>query len=144
MLIVLAPDDAGIIEIAKSHSTDNPEIYGKAYIWGDDMPKLNQNENLFIVGHGNNTEIGNAKGDFFVNGIALILNLKPLFPPDYDGCIFIDACHSGDIPPGKFSLIEQVRSQAECLPIKHVVVYGRKGTVSGAVPAPGDSAWVSA
>jgi hypothetical protein len=147
MIIVLAPDDTDIINVAKNQSAANAAIYGICYVWGNgEIPQLRTNEDLFLIGHGNTAdEIGNRDGDMFFNGIDLVRNIKPIFPTRYNANIYIDACYTANIPRGGFSLIENVKNQINVLPgIGSVYIFGRRGSVTGAIPAPRNNAWIRA
>lgn len=157
MIIVLAPSDAGIVAQSRARSYDFPGIYGQTYVATvDRIPQLGPTETLFFIGHGiaqgsqGVPEIGDARGDFALTGLDLWASYgigtpaEPgIFPPLYQGRVFIDACESGDFPQDMFSLTETFWSQAQEA-IDGIEVYGRAGDVSGPIPFPDDPSWVDA
>jgi hypothetical protein len=151
MIIVLAPNDGNLIRSARRQSANFPEIYGRTYL-GDGsvaIPPLGELEDLFFSGHGlidgasGNAEIGDAGGDFALDGLELWDNFKDIFPDMYQGRIYIDACEAADFGQDMFSLIETFSSQSD-VTLGDAGVYGRSGDVGYEIPQPDDPGWTSA
>jgi hypothetical protein len=150
MIIILAPSDATIIATARLQSFNFPETYGAVYIMGrDQVPLAGETENVFFSGHAlvngstGGPEIGEENGDLAMSGLELWENFKRVFPDQYQGDVFVDACESADNDTDMFSLIEQFRSQSD-LNLDSTAVYGRTGSPAAGdpIPPPGDEAWV--
>jgi len=149
LIIVVAPNDVQIIQIAQQQGNDPAGVFGNDIVaGGGPIPALAANENLFFIGHGiagggGNAEIGDANGAFAVDGLELWDNFSAIFPGGYGGDVYIDACYSANYPAGMFSLIETFKANAD-LVLNHTFVFGRTGQVAGLMPPPGDPTWVQA
>ncbi|HYE75899.1 MAG TPA: hypothetical protein VEF04_21320 [Blastocatellia bacterium] len=149
MIIIVCTDDPKLEVIAKGSSESNPEVYGKYYKVFGTIPKLGKHENLFIIAHGaykgddRNPVIGDKRQAFYVNAVELYLNIKRIFPVEYDGNVYVDACESADHDEETFSFIEALLTQIQ---VDHsdTDVYGRNGTASGLIPLPNARGWVKA
>ena len=151
MIIVMAPGDATIVSQSRAQSYNFPAIYGETYIAGGRaaIPQAAPGENVFFVGHGvsqggsGNAEIGEAAGDFGMDGEELWDNFKEIFPDLYNGDVYIDACASADPVEDLFSVIETFKAQS-AITLDSSAVFGRTGSPVGDIPQPGDAAWVEA
>jgi hypothetical protein len=148
MILVACTDDPNLVTIARTCSQQNRAIFGMYYqIFKDELPKLGQNEDLFIISHGaykgddNNPVIGDKdkKREFYLNAVDLYLNIKDIIPHSYKGRVYIDACEAAQNDENTFSFIEVFYAQIN--PGRNTKVYGRNGTVSGLIPLPDASGW---
>ena len=149
MIIVVCRDDPGLVAIANLSRQGNPGVFGAVHqVFGNQIPQLGVNENLFLISHGvkdgddGNPTIGGAADDFWVNAVQLFdaLVAGNLFPPGYAGSVFIDACEASDHDDDTFSFAEVFRAPIQG---RHgqVRVYGRSGTAAGLIPLPGSPGW---
>lgn len=150
VIIVLSPNDAGIINLARGQSHAQPGTFGQTFVTnGGQIPQLQPNESLVFIGHGttrgteNSPQIGDANGDFGLDGVELWDNFRSRFPAGYTANVYIDACQSANFPRNMFSLIEVFKSQADPH-LPRTRIFGRAGAAAGAIPAPGDRGWVQA
>ncbi|MEZ5088313.1 MAG: hypothetical protein R2719_00565 [Micropruina sp.] len=90
MIIVVCRDDPGLVAIANLSRQGNPGVFGAVHqVFGNQIPQLGVNENLFLISHGvkdgddGNPTIGGAADDFWVNAVQLFdaLVAGNLFPP---------------------------------------------------------------
>lgn len=153
MIIVVSPADKRIVKTAKEQSYNFPDIYGSTFIIGEnEIPELDHNEDLFIIGHGIKegdsgvAEIGNADGAYAFDALELWDSLiKQVLPDMYSGNIYVDACSSADWAWDNFSFIETLQTQVDVADSVDARVFGRVGEVGGGIPAPTDpNSWTEA
>src|SRR5947209_3961167 len=100
MIFVLNNDDPQVVEDGYYKHCPR-QIFGLpyAYIKGaTNYPRLERDENLFIVAQGNDHEIGNKGDAISLDAEASAAWLKDhLLPHDYRGSIFVSACNSAPI-----------------------------------------------
>jgi hypothetical protein len=150
MIIILAPDDADLVRAAQAQAYNFPEIYGRAYIAGQDqIPQLGPNESLYFTGHGvkvgdgGNAEIGDENGDLAMDGLELWDNFRHVFPDMWDGSVYVSACESADFARGMFSIIEVFKTQADMV-FDGAPIYGQTGSPGFDIPNPGSQDWFEA
>lgn len=150
MILIVCTDDPALVKIAHDSSQGHLQIFGNYYqIYSKQIPTLQANENLFIIAHGayhgdeGDPVIGDKRNAFYVNAADLSLNLQSIFPKDYMGRIFVDACESADFDKDTVSFIEMLNAVLyDRYPA--VEVYGRNGTAKGQIPLPGYPGWTRA
>lgn len=149
MIIVVCRDDPGLVAIANLSRQGNPGVFGAVHqVFGNQIPQLGVNENLFLISHGvkdgddGNPTIGGAADDFWVNAVQLFdaLVAGNLFPPGYAGSVFIDACEASDHDDDTFSFAEVFKAQIQGW-FGTVRVFGRSGAVGGLIPLPNANGW---
>ena len=149
MIIVVCTDDKNLMGLAREATDRNKAVFGGSYqIFAEPLPDLGTRENLFIIAHGSFQGAGGvpAIGDhdieraFELNGVELYQNISTIFPDNYIGNIYIDACKSADHDNYTFSFCEVFHSQIN--PFYDSDVFGRNGTVRGRIPTPRSRGWV--
>jgi hypothetical protein len=155
MIVIVCTDDQQLVQVATAANQSNPNVFGTVHaVYNHQIPTLGVNENLFIIAHGASVgqhgeppEIGDQRHAFGVTGSDLWANIKPIFPPNYAGAVYVDACYSADTDQGVASFISsfQATLRQYGTGMKNVVVWGRNGLSSGAIEVPGPhSHWVQA
>ena len=149
MIIVVCRDDPGLVTIAINSRQGHPGVFGAVHqVFGNPIPPLGANENLFLISHGvkdgddGNPTIGGAGDDFWVNAVQLFEALAAgnVFPPGYAGSVFIDACEASEHDEDTFSFTEVFLGQIQAR-FSQVRVYGRNGVADGLIPPPGSPGW---
>jgi hypothetical protein len=146
MIIIVCTDDKQLEEIASASSQKYFDVFGNYFnAFDKEIPILQSSENLFIIAHGafdgdeGNPVIGDKKKGFYVNGLELWENLKKIFPVNYTGNVYIDACESADHDNSVFSFIEVFYSQYN---LKFTtMVFGINGASSGLIALPANKKW---
>ena len=150
MIIIYCQDDQNLVGIAQQSSQAHFATFGNYYqIFIAPIPQLGVNEDLFIIAHGafdgdNNVPvIGDQAAAFYTNGVELWENIQSIFPQNYTGSVYVDACESADHDEETFSFTEVFMTQIQAT-YGASEVYGRNGTVAGMIPLPTDPQWVQA
>ncbi|MEM9332166.1 MAG: hypothetical protein AAGA53_12630 [Pseudomonadota bacterium] len=149
MIIGVCTDDVAIENQVNKSAASDPAVFGKAYlVFNRNIPDLKVDEDLFLVAHGaafgdeDQPVIGSKSNAFYLTASDLNSNLH-VFPLNYKGRIFVDACYSAD--PGKagWSFVEKFK-EIIVQSFPGVKVFGRTGSVGGPVLKPGDPNWKEA
>jgi len=147
MILVVCTDDPKLLKIAQDSRGSNLAVFGEVKkIFADPLPQLKAGENLFIIAHGaykgddNNPVIGDKSKDFYINAVDLFENIKSIFPKNYSGSVYVDACEAADHDEETFSFIEVFLTQIQAVH-GNTQVYGRNGAASGRIPLPSDPKW---
>ena len=150
MIIILSQDDlVQLRAIAQASVQQNPGVFGDIYPIGSPIPPLGLNENLFVIAHGafddasGNPVIGDENEGYILDGLELWDNLQGIFPQNYTGNVYIDACESADHNNEVFSFIEVFYSQTD-IHLPNTSVFGVNGDSAGTIDLPGDPSWVQA
>jgi hypothetical protein len=154
MILVLC-DDIGIYNTAQTTSLGNQMTFGNVYRYVTPIvPQLGRNEDLFIIAHGMQGEIGNEVGPPAWNALQLLEYLMgesdrfnhgalhSIFPDGYRGNIYLSACYTQNVERGGMSIAENFGNLAG-VQLSGSRVYGQRGGVTGTIPSPGDRAWDS-
>lgn len=138
MILCMTTDDMGIVEDAYMGydlgTFGIPYCYLPRHGYGLMLPN---NENLFISAHGNDDEIGNARGAPSYTPAQLRQVLKNyVLPGSYRGAIFVSAC--GSAPRYVNGLL------AAFGPAYGGRIFGMFGDVDYQIEAPGVPPWIVA
>ena len=149
MIIILSdvPDQA-LTATAQTAGTNNAAVFGLIYNLGNAIPALVKTENLFILAHGAAVGdqgipvIGSQASDFYLDAASFFDNFRSIFPANYSGSIYVDACQSGDSFALKGGIVCPSFATSLSVRVRNIRVYGRHGNVQGGMLLPGDPAWV--
>lgn len=149
MIIVVCTDDPNLVAIAQQATVANPQVFGRNYlVFAQQIPHLGANEDLFILAHGvargddRNPVIGDEQDALFLNAVQLFQNIEAILPDDYGGRIYISACEVLNPGVNSLSFAEMFVAVVQDR-YPQVRVFGHRDA-QGALPPPGDGAWVQA
>ncbi|AYA05597.1 MULTISPECIES: hypothetical protein [Rahnella] len=149
MILIVCTDDPELEHVASASMAQYQSVFKSSYkIFHSELRLLGKSENLFIISHGafqgdnDRPVIGDKAKAFYVNGDTLYLNVKSIFPPDYTGNVYIDACESADSTDVLLSFAQTfyLDFHPDSPTSK---VFGLTGVSSGLIPLPDNTAWVN-
>lgn len=126
---------------------------GSYYTIWIDIPVMEQDESLFILGHGdfNSGEpsvIGDQGSDFALTAQQLYEDhIRTILPEEFNGNVYIHACHSADYDDETPSFSKNCQDLIRSNHGGDIMVYGRQGEFGdqgGSVLPPTSNHWIPA
>jgi len=138
MILCMTTDDMGIVNDA--YQGYSQTVFGIPYCY---LPKHDYQglaadaESIFISAHGDDTEIGNERGQpaYTPPQLAAVLN-QYVLQPGFTGKLYISAC--GSAPQYVNNLLKAMGAAYKAR------IFGMFGDVEYAIAAPDSGAWVAA
>ncbi|YCI81110.1 hypothetical protein M1D83_16595 [Enterobacteriaceae bacterium] len=147
MIVIICTDDAQLEEIARHSIRHHPLVFERKFkVFHNELPQLREDENLFIIAHGafqgdeGEPVIGDKNAAFYLDGRDCYHNIYAIFPNNYTGAVYVDACESADNSEDMPSFIKTLQYQFYRNG-QDIQVYGINGVSSGLIPLPDNPKW---